>query len=499
MVLTRHKDSMRVGLWEPVALALLSVAYGVAEYDPGSVDVINAVGPMVLAAILSVGAFQAAQAEPAALWTGLLWIRIASAVYFGLGTVVHLFANYETVLMIYSFFQATPDQILTFNLIVSTSLAVILTVVAFLARVYPSAPFVREKNFDDQRMLFTIGVIITVIGFSVKFFISLPITFGLLTQTALPGIVVAMEHFTHPAIFLMTLWCLRAAPRLLPVMVALVVLTFLGGLIRFIKAEALLPLFIFMMAMLYHKSSAKRLVLAAAVGIAAYAAVSEPVSFGRTRLQASHGTLAAASVEERVEILGDYYFKEGAASAGGGELQGSLARIAYVHSSAPAIAFYDRGIYGDSLQDALVIFIPRSLWPEKPIFDHGIRYSQLVNGNGDSSSWMGYFVEAYWNLGWAGIPLVMIPLGAALFAFGRYTQFVLYQESWLHFPMIFMGMFLGMRVDGSLVTEFLGTCGLAVGYHVMANMVAMVIEFLIVARRQSGVPSAPRGPEAGRR
>jgi hypothetical protein len=105
---------------------------------------------------------------------------------------------------------------------------------------------------------------------------------------------------------------------------------------------------------------------------------------------------------------------------------------------------------------------------------------------------MGYFAEAYWNLGWAGIPLVMIPLGAVFFGFARYAQFVLQEGKWLHFPGVFLGMFLGVRVDGSLVTELFVTSLIAIVYHFIANAGTAVLQQVLSGRRK------PLGSHAGK-
>jgi len=47
--------------------------------------------------------------------------------------------------------------------------------------------------------------------------------------------------------------------------------------------------------------------------------------------------------------------------------QGSLLRVSFVNVAAFVVAQYDHGLPGDSLRDTLYSFIPRFLWPEKPV------------------------------------------------------------------------------------------------------------------------------------
>jgi hypothetical protein len=104
---------------------------------------------------------------------------------------------------------------------------------------------------------------------------------------------------------------------------------------------------------------------------------------------------------------------------------------------------------------------------------------------------MGYFAEAYWNRGWAGIFMAMIPLGAVFFAFGRYAQFVLQERKWLHFPGVFFGMFLGIRVDGSLVTEVFVSSLIALAYHFIANAGSTILGGVLPGRAARPSESPP--------
>lgn len=498
--LPRQTDSLAVPAWEITSLGALIVFYFASNLASGvEPDAFtNAVGPFALAAILTAGALNAASREPAALWTGLLWFRLSTAIYYGIGTNIRYVVNNETLVLVESFFLAGPEHIATFNMIVACSAFCVLATAGLCARLYPYNKRWSNNTSNDGRLLLRMGIFFALIGFGVKFLISLPATFGLWSTEGIPGIILSLEHFAPPSIFLLTLWSLRYGHWLQPLVLLLTLTSAIVGFLRFGKGETLQPILMYALAYNYHRTSLKKLIVSALLIGGLYHLIAAPITYGRARIVPTYGSFATAPFGERMAALNEY-FEHGEGWSAAGDLQGSIARLAYVYSAAPAIDFYNRGIYGTSLQDAYVVLFPRFLWPDKPIFDHGTRYNAMVNGNAASSSWMGYFVEAYWNLGPWGIPLIMIPVGIAFFIFGRYAQFVLSTESWLHFPMIFLGMYLGLRVDGSLVTEFFVTCVLAVLYHFAANGAAVLLRAAAVTQAPPPVYSRPASPPPLRR
>jgi hypothetical protein len=109
----------------------------------------------------------------------------------------------------------------------------------------------------------------------------------------------------------------------------------------------------------------------------------------------------------------------------------------------------------------------------------GTEYTVLIGGFNTSSTWMGFFAEAYWDFGWVGIPLIMVPLGAVYFFFSRSTQLIISQDRWLHFPVVFLGMFLGTRVDGVIATEIIGSTVYAIALYGFASVGEHVFNVLV--------------------
>jgi hypothetical protein len=485
-------DSMTTPAWEVAAIAVLLGFYILADnaFGQDSYEIINFFGPLSLAVVLILGSIRMVLIEPNAMWTGIFWFRVATAIYFGVGSIIHNYFNDYTMIEVWKFFYAEKEHIAKFNIITALSVLCVLGTAAVLGRIFPARRDRTSRAGSDERLLFVTGVLFAICGYLVKYLIAFPQAMGVFGDFVFPGIVGMLELCAPVALFLLTLWSVRCAPAWLPVMAGLLTLDMIAGFLRFSKSDVLLPLLMFILALLHNKASLVRIMVAAIVFTMVYQTIEPTAGYGRQELSIRYGTIRSSSFEERLEIMAKYW-NDISLVRSGEQFQGALARIAYVHSAAPAIALYDRGASGSSLEDVYYVLIPRFLWPDKPVFDHGARYTQLINGTNMSSTWMGYFGEAYWNLGWPGIPLLMIPLGAVFFCFGRYTQFVLLHGKWLHFPAVFLGMFLGIRVDGSLVTEVFVTSIIAIVYHFVANAGTTVLRRVLLSGAE------PSGPPVG--
>jgi hypothetical protein len=460
-------DSVSPSLWEVATVAALVPFYLFSELALGEASdgFSSFVGPIWLAIVLVLGAIRPIACEPATVWTGLFWFRMSTAIYFGLGSVLHKFMNDYTLIEVWKFFYADKEVIAKFNLIVACSVLCVLGTASVLGALVRRPPG-NGANDSNEALLLLVGLGFAALGYPVKYLINIPHQIGVYGNWVIPGLLGAATLLAPIALFLITLWSLRYNRSWLPSLVIVLAADMISGALLFNKSEVLLPLIMFILAQLQYRASLLRAAIAAGVVFFVYTLVSPVIAYGRGELSIRYGEIHSSTLAERMEILSNYVDAESPAQ----EFQGALARLAYVHSAAPAIALYDRGRPGNSIENALAIFVPRFLWPEKPVFDQGAAYTVLIAGSNTSSTWMGLFAEAYWDFGWSGIPLVMIPLGAIYFFFSRVTLLILNQGRWLHFPVVFLGMWLGVRVDGVIVTDVIASTVYALAMFGLATV-----------------------------
>jgi hypothetical protein len=135
-----------------------------------------------------------------------------------------------------------------------------------------------------------------------------------------------------------------------------------------------------------------------------------------------------------------------------------MARFSYVNAATMVVAWHDLGRPGSTFENALAVFVPRLLWPDKPDISAGGRelYTEATGTVGTSIS-PGLPAEAYWNFGWWGIALLMLPLGVVLALLAHASTRIMAQERWLYLPVVLISIQVGTRVDGLYVIDYIGT------------------------------------------
>lgn len=450
-------------------LALLLCFYCLSGPGP-----MNVAGPLALAAILFAGAAARVRASPLALWTGLFWLRVSAGVYFGLGTVAHLLMNETTLTELQAFHAPEPDTIALFNAVTTASILVLLATVRFAATFWPleASPASGEGELLPAALLFA------ALGYGVKLLVILPQEAGAFGDTVVPGALTSLSYCAPAGLFLLALWAVRNKPALLPLVLALGIADAALGLVRLNKSEALLPLLMLALAFLHRRTSLPRLALAALLLAGGFTLIERTVGEARDTLLASLGPETPAGLADRLDALAHASLRLDEAADG---YQGALVRISYVNAAAPALAFHEAGQPGASLLFIPWVAIPRVLAPQKPVFSMGRDYTVLLGGPETSSTWIGYFAESYWNLGWLGLPLVMVPLGLAFFLSARYAVWAVSEERWLHFPAVFLGIWMGIRTDGVLAGDVAASLLLAT----LAGLAAWLAAPFFSSRRPS--------------
>ncbi len=448
-------DLLRPAAWEVIGLACLVIYYLIVSetLESDALDVACLIGSAVFAAILFAAAWRMAALDAKALWLGVFWLRLASGVYFGVGFMDSLLFSDDTKEQARAFFWVQPDVQARTNLVVTLAVFTFLAGAIVWSNVFKAEKFDAENANDGDRLLWLCAITFAGFGYFVKYFIVIPYNFGAFGNIVLPGAILTLIYLAPVGLFLLTLWTLRHAPKYTVIGTVLVCTDVVVGVLQFAKGQVILPLIVYILAVLQYKSNARRLIVAATVVFFVFQTVVPMVTFGRSENTLRYGNIAQGNLAERIEIM-ESYFTEGAKQqADRSDFQGTLARISYGTVAGAAVKLHDSGQPGDSLLTLFYFFIPRAIWPEKPIFDAGGRFNEALTGNATSFSWMGIFVEPYWNLGWIGIPALMLPLSAIYVFLGRMTIRVMTLGKWLQFPAVLVAMVMGFRVDGEIVSD----------------------------------------------
>ena len=115
----------------------------------------------------------------------------------------------------------------------------------------------------------------------------------------------------------------------------------------------------------------------------------------------------------------------------------------------------------------------------------GGELSTLVSGEVGNQISCGYFAEAYWNFGWIGLPLLLLPVG---FFFNVATHFaarVVEREDWLYLPALFMSLKVGLQID-SFYIGFVGTAAQIFALYLVVKFGVQLLRSLGLMRSSEG-------------
>lgn len=490
----RRGNALAPSWLEICSLAGLFLAYLAADelFGEKSYLTVNLVGPLMMTAILGIGAWRLVRSDGKHAWTALMWFRLSTAVYFGIGTYAVFIMNDASRLYIESFYQFFDADIYKMNLVVTLSVAVVLLFARFVILAVDRNGGGRrmdDASSDDAywQRLRSVGLLFIVVGQTISYGLKIPQHFGW-TSGDWPGSILQFSDCTLVGIFMLTLWTLSRAPRLMPLLILLVGVELLMELLMFNKSGILKTLIMFLLAFLWRKLTIARAVVAAVAAIGLYVAVTPVVTNARSELGLKYGQRPAGFLD-RLQILTSY----GSAStfSNKGETQDSLLRISYVNAATLVIREYDMGMPANWPELLPAVFVPRFLWPEKPIItDVGLDIYEIGTGRRNSSSGAGIFADAYWAMGWWGVLVYMAACGLIMGGLSAMTARVLREGWWMQFPVVLMALLMGFRTDGHYIADVAGASVMLIGmYGVLA-----IAERVLAA---SGLRRAKWRPSSG--
>jgi hypothetical protein len=467
---------------ELVALTGLIIFYMAVDEFLGesNYDSVNVAGPIWLAGALCLGATQTAFAHPAAAWTALFWLRVATAIYFGIGAAVPFFINDLTRSVLESFYNASAEEMLEVNLITALGVFTVLITVRGMSNLVSHSPSWADRMRRGHELLLW-GILFGSIGTVIKYAFAVPYSFGLVGEV-LPGVVLQISMLTSVSIYLLGSWAFTTARSYIPLVTAFALFDMLIGVLSFSKLDTIFPLIMYLLAMVHTRVTTLRIALAVLAGAVCFYVATPIVQYGRDQLLSRYQSITGAGFRERFEIL-DEYFRGEQANQLNEEFQAPVARLSYMNQSAFAVHLYDSGFSGDTLEAILMVAVPRFIWADKPNLNFlGQEFNMRATNSSSSLSWPGQYAEAYWNLGWIGIPILFIPLGIIYYYLSRYTVAVFESRKWAYFPVVLFGMKFGIEVGSPYATAVVGGLAFIVSAHAGCWALERTVAFVLRKR-----------------
>jgi hypothetical protein len=440
---------------------------------PGSEDWINTIGLIGFSVVVAWAAYRQMKLNVASLWTPILWYRIALLSYYGIGSLVPIWTNADTQEMMKGFYSYFSYEIVKLNLLITTfNLAFLIAVKvlfiviskASVSKVFRDRKFISPSNFS----MIAFGSLCLIVGSAANYFIIFPQIAGWINFKFF-STVANLSVLSWLGYFMVIFWGLENKRREL--IIFPIVLAFGECVIGFFsmsKSVMLMPLVMVSIAFIYHHRSLLRITLFAGCFVYLFMFLSPIISHVRNMNEKYYD--GAAPIKD-IPSLYWSYFTTGTENDQFADVEIGWMRLSFVNAGTFVINQYDHGMRGDSYRYWNIVWIPRIIYPEKPIItDVGRELSYAANGNYDSSSSAGLAAEAYWNGGW------LLSISIAIFValvFGLWTIYsyqVIQRKAWHLFFVVLIGMRMAIRVDGALVSDIIGPIALVVLAHIALEL-----------------------------
>lgn len=454
------------------ALVTLWFAIGMGAL-PGSEDWINTIGLAAFSIVLAWAGYRQMKLNVASIWTPIIWYRVALLSYYGVGSLVPLWTNAETQELMKGFYSYFPYEIVKLNLIITTFNLVFLTAVKILfiaisnSSVIKSTKdrkFINPSNFN----MIAFGSMCLIVGSAINYLVIFPQVVGWINLSFF-STVSSFSVLSWLGYFMVIFWGLENKRRefiIWPIAFALGECVI--GFYAMSKSVMLMPLVMIGIAFIYHRRSLFRITLFAVCFVTLFMFLAPIV----THVRDMNGKYYDGAVSAK-DIPGLYvsYFTTGRESDQYADVETGWMRLSFVNAGTFVINQYDHGMPGNSYRYLPVVWIPRIIFPDKPIItDVGRELSYAANGNYNSSSSAGLAAEAYWNGGWLYTVGLAILLALVFGLWTIYSYEVIQRKAWHLFFIVLIGMRMAIRVDGAFVSDIVGPIALVVLAHIALEL-----------------------------
>lgn len=390
---------------------------------------------------------------PLMFWSPLPWFLLASGVYFGLGPLVYYYGTEETIRFVNSLWVVTPLDITKTNVLNAASIMVIIAMVSILGIFFgyipkkiPKEPCMRDYHFSIWLFL--------SIGLTVKYFFALPYTLGL-TNFVLPGIILHMDKFILAAIVILVALIQKGHKKYRLLLYIVLISELITAVMTFSKMAVLLVFFSVMFGVYLANRSLKKVIMLGLLAIVFYVFVLSPfVTYSRIYFRAG----GAVDLNQLFNASESYANKRNDLSEVLPGVQSWWSRLCYTNAQVFVMNQYQQNISGNSFDSILWIFVPRLIYPDKPVFSDAKELTKMIQGvEVNNNITAGIFAEAYWNGGILCLFFMCVYIGALFFFLGRFAVGVVIDKRYQYMPLLMMGIGLGYSIDSWFVPTFAGT------------------------------------------
>lgn len=288
-----------------------------------------------------------------------------------------------------------------------------------------------------------------IVGLGLKYGLIIPARFGMI-EIVVPGAIESLAFL--PDLGFAAIGLLAALGRQYAKAILICVWPIHLGLtfLEFGKLNFLTALLLPAIGAYIATGNMRRLLVWALLGAATFY-ISQPI-FGSARsaiqIVNAEETIERATYSQRFEYLS-------AALAGEVAVPDSYAdsrtdpwlRLNYVPYQVHSMRMYDRGDGGDTLNEVWMYFVPRLIWPEKPVIvPLGRRWYSDFLGREVRTTSIGITIygDGYWQAGWFGVVIFSLLTGFAYGLISIFSFIAVKSKDFATVPAVFLALQLSV-------------------------------------------------------
>ncbi|MCF6445725.1 hypothetical protein [Nereida sp. MMG025] len=394
------------------AMAPLCVLHFVFPTGAGNAvfdSFLNSFGQMYMAAIFLILAAKIVLKEADTIWTPLFWLPLQCGIFFGFGPLVEVFGDELTRLYLSRHFLSVTDT----QLAQANGLSVVGTT-AILLGVYAHLRYADQKWVEAIERPVAQSANLQGLKVTALFFVlfGLYLKYGVVVPAqhegrVVPGVITKMTPMVDAGYAMLAYLVVARRDSLLAIVFALTFPVHLTlSVLSFSKSAVVVALLLPVLGAHLARPRLRRLALSFLIILIVYSTLQPLVVHGRNSIYMKAGNISRATHLERFDIATDFFLNPSSAvGLPSLETQRWWTRFSFVGQQAIAIELHEQGQKSESLNNVWMYFVPRVLWPNKPVlYAPGLEFYQMVTQS-DRRSLMPatVFGDLYWQFGWTGV------------------------------------------------------------------------------------------------
>ncbi|MEN8444079.1 MAG: hypothetical protein ABG776_03590, partial [Cyanobacteria bacterium J06555_13] len=466
-----------------IACDVLALSTSYSQDSSSWLRFLNVVGPAILFVFPLATAFSILRRYPTAVWTPALLYFISTSIFFGLGPLVYPFGNEATKYFLNRnvVTSVTEAELFRTNLLNAVgTLAVTLTIYGLVGLKY----FQRSGRLDlpqrkPRTSLALTAIFFVSVGGALRFFVILPYAFGM-TTFVVPGIVNNLGNLIDLGLTIVAYLATQRRGLWAKSLWIIWPIHLLTVILEFKKSALMIALLLPALGAYLANGKGKKLLIWVLAAAAVYYLSQPFVHYGRGIIKADTGYIERATLQKRYNLTKAYFTQEDVfllqANSGSSQdrslAQSGWTRLSSAGPQSFAMKEYDAGRPGTTLKNAWIVFIPRVLWPNKPVgIGPGRAFYETVTGHARQANLgLSIYGDGYWQGGWVGLSMLSSLMGAIFLIMSKFSLDWIERREMIFLPIIFISIQMAvLGTTGFFLNKILGPLPIYIAYTAAVN------------------------------